>query len=379
MYQYQQTKRYFAQIAGGLEPAGVEELASLGGRKISAAYRGAYFNANPAALYRINYQSRLATRILAPLLEFDCHSDRYLYKTAREIKWSDFMDASSTFAVFANVSNSKISHSKYAALRLKDAIVDDFRDRTGARPSIDTRTPDVWFNLHIENNHATISLDASGGSLHRRGYRKMANKAPMQETVAAAALNFAGWTGETPLYDPFCGSGTLLLEGLMHQARIPAGYLREKFGFERLPDFDAAVWEQEKEQADARIRTVPDGLIAGSDRDREAIDMAETNAGQLIHGEKIKFRACDFRQIDALEGYTIIANPPYGLRMGDSEAMAGFYKSMGDFFKQKCKGSTAYVYFGNRDWIKKVGLRASWKKPLVNGALDGRLVKYEMY
>ncbi len=131
VYQYQQTKRYFAQIAGGLEPAGIEELTTLGARKISEAYRGAYFNANPATLYRINYQSRLATRILAPLLEFDCHSDRYLYKTAREVKWSDFMDPYSTFAVFANVSHSKISHSKYAALRLKDAIVDDFRDRTG--------------------------------------------------------------------------------------------------------------------------------------------------------------------------------------------------------------------------------------------------------
>ncbi len=207
----------------------------------------------------------------------------------------------------------------------------------------------------------------------------MTNKAPMQETVAAAVLHFAGWEGETPLYDPFCGSGTLLIEGLMRYARIPAGYLRTRFGFERLPDFDEKTWQKEKASADALILEVPDGLIAGSDRDREAVKMARTNAVQLVHGDKIGWSVSDFRAIDGLAGYTLVANPPYGLRMGDSEAMAGFYKSLGDFLKQNCKGSTAYIYFGNRDWIKKVGLRTSWKKPLVNGALDGRLVKYEMY
>ncbi len=379
MYQYQQTNRYFAQIAGGLEEAGANELASLGAKKISTAYRGAYFNADQRVLYKINYRARLATRILAPLIEFDCHSDRYLYKTAREVKWSDFLDPDSSFAVFANVSHSNISHSKFAALRLKDAIVDDFRDRTGSRPDVDTRSPDVWLNLHIENNHATISLDTSGGSLHRRGYKIASNTAPMQETVAAAVIHFSGWDGSTKLYDPFCGSGTLLIEGLMHYARIPAGYLRDKFGFERLPDFEEAIWKKEREESDAMIREVPEGLIAGSDRDRDSINAAKTNATQLIHGHMIDFKTCDFRAIEGLNECTIVANPPYGLRMGKSDALADFYKSLGDFFKQKCTGSSAFVYFGNRDWIKKIGLRSTWKKPLVNGALDGRLVKYEMY
>lgn len=379
MYQYQQTKRYFAQVAGGLEPAGAEELKSLGARKLSEAYRGLYFDADAATLYRINYRSRLITRVLAPLIEFDCHSDRYLYKTARGIKWSDFLGKDDTFAVFANVSHSKISHSKFAALRLKDAIVDDFRDRTGTRPNIDTRNPDVWFNLHIENNHATISLDTSGGSLHRRGYRKAANKAPMQETVAAAIINFSGWSGETPLYDPFCGSGTLLIEGLMHYCNIPAGVLRSKFGFERLPDFDAKVWDKERADADGMIRELPKGLIAGSDRDGNAVEMAALNVNQFVQGEGIVLRTSDFRGLNSLNGYTLIANPPYGLRMGNESVMADLYKALGDFLKQKCAGSTAYIYFGNRDWIKKIGLRPSWKKPLVNGALDGRLAKYEMY
>ncbi|MFK7848156.1 MAG: class I SAM-dependent RNA methyltransferase [Rhodothermales bacterium] len=379
VYQYQQANRYFAQIAGGLEPAGAEELASLGAKNISESYRGAYFNADKATLYRVNYQSRLATRILAPLLEFDCHSDKYLYKTAQSMQWTDFMGNEDTFAVFANVSNSNISHSKFAALRLKDAIVDQFREHTGERPNIDTRNPDLWINLHIEDNHATISLDTSGGSLHRRGYRVDSNKAPIQETVGAAIIKYSEWDGSTKLYDPFCGSGTLLFEGLMHYANIPAGYLRKHFGFERMPDYDASLWQEVRAEIDALIREVPEGLIAGSDRDRPSIEMAKENAKQLVHGEHIKFGVSDFRALDNFEGYTIVTNPPYGIRMGDSEMMAEFYKSIGDFLKQKCTGTNAYIYFGNREWIKKVGLRPTWKKPLVNGALDGRLVKYEMY
>ena len=379
MYQYQQTRRFFAQIAGGLEETGQEELTELGATSIAPAYRGLYFDADDATLYRINYQTRLLTRVLAPLLTFDCHSDRYLYKTARSIDWTDFLTLETTFAIFANVSHSNISHSKYAALRLKDAIVDDFRDRTGQRPSIDTRTPDVWFNLHIENNQAIISLDTSGGSLHRRGYRAETGDAPMQETVAAAAVRFSGWDGSTPLYDPMCGAGTLLAEALMQYAHIPAGFLRDDFGFEHLPDFDAAIWQAVKQQADSQICPIPPGLIAGSDIDRQAVAAARTNLQTLPGGEAVDLKVQDFHTIESLENVTILSNPPYGLRMGREEDLSTFYQSFGDFLKQRCTGSTAYIYFGKREWIKSMGLRASWKKPLVSGALDGRLVKYEMY
>lgn len=379
MYQYQQTQRYFAQVAGGLEEAGAEELEGLGAHQISPAYRGLYFDADPAALYRINYCTRLATRILAPLVSFDCHSDKYLYKTAKEIDWSAFLTPERTFAVFATVVHSNIKHSKFAALRLKDAIVDDFRERTGERPSIDRHNPDVWFNLHIENNRAVISLDTAGGSLHRRGYRLDSVGAPMQETVAAAIIRLSEWQGETPLYDPFCGSGTLLCEALMHQARIPASSLRTAFGFQQLPDFDPWIWAKEKSAADALQREIPPGLIAGSDIDREAVDMARQNTSRLPGGDQVAYKVADFREIQSIEGSTIICNPPYGLRMGRDDEMAAFYKSLGDFLKQKCTGSTAYIYFGKREWIKKMGLRATWKKVLFNGPLDGRLVKYEMY
>ena len=274
IYKYQDQPRYFAQVAGGLEKAGAEELERLGAREIAPAFRGLYFDADPATLYRINYESRLLTRVLAPLTSFTCHNPDYLYRTLLEVNWSDFMNVDDTFAVFANVSNSKIRHSKYAALRVKDAIADYFRERTGRRPDVDTIDPTVWFNLHIENNHATLSLDTSGGSLHRRGYRTESTSAPMQETVAAAIIRMTEWDGETPLHDPMCGSGTLLAEALMHVCRIPAGYLRRRFGFEALPDFDRQTWTKVKEDADARIRALPDGLISGSDIDPEAVSAA---------------------------------------------------------------------------------------------------------
>ena len=222
-YRYQETQRYFAQVADDIKDIAEQELRVLGARETSPTYRGIYFCASQKVLYIINFYARLITRVLAPLTSFRCHSDRYLYKQAREIEWQDFLDPSQTFAVFATVANSRLRHSQFAALRLKDAVVDSFRAATGARPSIDTRQPDVWLNLHIHNDEATISLDTSGGSLHRRGYRKKSIRAPLVETLAAAIIHHTEWDGRRPLYDPFCGSGTLLCEAYMSAARMPAG------------------------------------------------------------------------------------------------------------------------------------------------------------
>ncbi len=212
---YQKTGRYFAQIADGLEELGADELSELGASEISPIYRGIYFQAGSAVLYGINYRSRLITRVLAPLITFDCHSAKYLQKTAMSIRWQDIFPLEKTFAVFATVSHSTIRHSQYAALCLKDAIVDTFREHCGKRPNVKTPDPDLWINLHIEKNRATISIDTSGGSLHRRGYRSQSVDAPIQETVAAAILRLSGWDGSSPLYDPMCGSGTLVCEALM--------------------------------------------------------------------------------------------------------------------------------------------------------------------
>ncbi|MEX0599711.1 MAG: THUMP domain-containing protein [Rhodothermales bacterium] len=379
MYKYQEFGRYFAQIAGGTEELGAEELEALGAINTATAYRGLYFDADPEVLYRINYCSRLVTRVLAPLTSFGCHDEDYLYRTAMEVDWSDFLNVDQTFAVFANVTHSKISHSKYAALRLKDAIVDQFRERTGKRPSVDTRDPHVWFNLYIENDHATISAGTSGGSLHRRGYRERSVEAPMQETVAAAIIRLSGWEGERPLHDPMCGSGTLLAEALMAYCRVPAAYLRDGFGFEALPDFDAARWERVKAEADGKIRELPPDLISGSDVDSAAVESARINLRHLPFGDRVALSTCDFRDLGPRHDVTLVMNPPYGVRMDGGGRIESLYRDIGDYLKQECTGSTAYIYVGKPELLKSVGLRTSFKRPLVNGAMEGRLAKYEMY
>jgi putative N6-adenine-specific DNA methylase len=234
-------------------------------------------------------------------------------------------------------------------------------------------------NLYIHNNSATISVETSGGSMHRRGYRKSSMAAPMQETVAAAVIAMTEWDGETPLVDPMCGSGTLLAEALMRYCRVPSGYLRRKFGFEHLPGFDAVAWKAVRAEMDGAMRALPAGLISGSDAAHGAVRAASTNCRVLPDGHRVTITERPFEEIKRLENTTIVCNPPYGLRMGSSDAMPAFMKSLGDFFKQRCTGSTAYVYVGHRELLKHVGLRTAWKKPLPSGGLDGRLVKYELY
>ena len=378
MFAYQKNQRFFAQIASGLENIGADELESLGARDVKASYRGLYFSADHAALYRINYCSRLTTRILAPLLTFDCHSDKYLYKTALKMAWAEILSLDTTFAISANVSNSRIRHSQYAARKLKDAIVDQFRQNCGERPNVDPKEPDVWINLHIHNNKATISLDTSGGSLHRRGYRVESVSAPMQETVAAAIITFSGWQGEQPLYDPMCGSGTLLAEACMHFCRIPAGYLRGRFGFERLPDFDAALWKSVKQESNSQIRPLPQGLISGGDMDRSAVEAAQQNCRKLPGGKQIVFQAQRFQDIRSLPEQVIICNPPYGLRLQNKRQVTTLLNEFGDFLKQRAQGSVAYVYLGKASLLEQISLWPSWKKPLNNGGLEGFLAKYKI-
>ncbi|NOZ25843.1 MAG: class I SAM-dependent RNA methyltransferase [Nitrospirae bacterium] len=379
MYEYQKTNRFFAQIADDIKELGARELSELGATAVSPEHSGAYFNADKETLYRINYTARITSRILAPLVSFNCRTTEQLYRNARKINWADFFSEENTFAVFSNVSSSTINNSHYAALCLKDAIVDSFRERTGRRPDVDRIRPDVWLNLYIRKDKATISLDTSGGSLHRRGYREEALSAPMQETVAAAIIRYAEWDGSVPLYDPMCGSGTLLCEALMHYCRIPSGVFRKRFGFEFLPDYDEALWKRIKEGLDQRVRALPAGHICGSDLSSRAVEIAKVNTLRLRYGDRISLRVLDFRESEGLKNGVIITNPPYGIRMGEREELALLYKSLGDFLKKKCTGSTAYIYFGEREFIKKLGLRSKWKKPLKTGGLDGRLVKYEIF
>lgn len=379
MYLYQKNSEYFAQFANELIPDGKKELAWLGAKKIIEEYRGVKFQADKEALYNINYKSRLATRILAPLIAFKCSSQSKLYSAAYSINWTDFLSADTTFAVFANVSDSSIDNSHFASLKLKDAIVDKLRDNTGTRPDIDTKKPDLWINLYIRHDDAVISIDTSGGSLHKRGYKKKSVEAPIQETLAAEIIQLTEWDTEQPLYDPMCGSGTLLCEALMYSSNIPAGFLRQNFGFNYLPDFDADIWKTIQTKGAKRIMPPEKGLISGSDISQISVNATLANINNLPGGSSVHIIKSSFQNLKNVGNSIIVCNPPYGIRLQRGEDMSGFYKEFGDFLKKKCNGSTAYIYFGDRAYIKKMGLKASWKKPLTNGGLDGRLAKYEMY
>ena len=379
VYEYQKNNRYFAQVADEIKDLAEAELQFLGAMSIKPAHRGIYFNAVPRVLYHINYQTHLINRILAPLLFFDCHSDKYLYKRASEIPWEDFLTPAQTFAVFATVSDSHIKHSKFAALRLKDAVVDYIRDRTGDRPSIDTRHPDLWLNLHIWNNRATISLDTSGGSLHRRGYRLNAVEAPMMETLAAAIIKSARWDRRIPIHDPFCGSGTLLCESYLYASNSPPGILRNNYGFEKLPDYDPALWDVVKEEGLKNIRPVPANLISGGDIDPRAVEIARENSAVFDKEGVIIINRRDALKLDPAEEVLIVCNPPYGIRSGRDEDLHSLFKQFGDALKQRCKGSNVCIYFGNREHLNSLGLRPKWKKPLSNGGLDGLLAGFNLF
>ncbi len=379
VFAYQHDQTFFAQIAEGLEELGAEEIRRLGAAAIRPSFCGLHFKTDPAALYRINYQSRLVSRVLAPLVRFTCYDTDRLYRTARQVPWKAIMGVDQTLAVFANVSNSHIRHSQYAALCLKDAIVDYFRNDCGRRPDVRRINPDVWFSLFIENNRAVVSLDTSGGSLHRRGYRLEGVEASMQETVAAAIIQWTEWDGTRPLVDPMCGSGTLLAEALMHHCRIPAGFLRRQFGFEHLPDFERSLWSSVKAAADQAIRPPIGDRISGGDIAAAAVQTARANLRRLPYGASIRIDISDFKQRNDLSDRFIVCNPPYGIRLRPTNGATPFYRDIGDFLKQRCAGATAFIYFGDREMLKHIGLKPSWKRPLKSGGLDGRLAKFEMY
>lgn len=376
MFRYQKLKSYFGQIPEDYKDLGVKELKRLGAENIEAGYGGVNFSAGRNKLYEIVYCSRVFSRFLAPLHRFDCHHDNILYDKAKDMDWDKLLNPDKTFAIYANVGNSKISHSQFAARRLKDAIADYFMDKYDRRPSVDTENPDVLLNLFINKNKAVINLDLSGGAAHKRGYRVSQVEAPMKETLAAAIIESTGWEGETPLFDPMCGSGTLLIEAMMKYCKIPALYKREKFGFQCLPDYSEHHWVDVKRKLDDEMRPLPAGLIGGGDLD---INAALDNTEQLPFGDRIELVKSDFRDLESLEKQTIVSNPPYGVRLDTGDDPGLFMKDIGDFLKQKCTGSDAWIYIGSTALMKRIGLRTSKRIILNNGGLDGRLAHFEMY
>ncbi|MCK5350554.1 MAG: class I SAM-dependent RNA methyltransferase [Desulfobacula sp.] len=378
-YLYEKKSLYFAQVAESVKDIAIKEIKELGAYDLKPVFRGVWFKASKKDFYRVTYFSRLVSRILAPLVTFECHDKDDLYKAAKKIRWEEFLTPKKTFSIAANVSESEITHSNFAGLRVKDAIADYFRDRTNKRPNVDAKEPYIIINLHLHKNLATLGIDASGGPMHKRGYREESVSAPMQETIAASIIHLSEWDGKVPLYDPMCGSGTLLIEALMKYCRIPAQVFRTGFGFERLPDFDAGLWEQIKKESRDNFRELKKNMISGSDVSEHSVNAVKTNIMGLHFGSEITIEQKDFQDIESIENSVIVTNPPYGIRMGKDQNLNKFYQDFGRFLKNNCSKSTAFVYFGEPKYIKRVPLSPSWKRPLKIGGLDGKLVKYELY
>lgn len=370
--------KILGQISQGLEELGAEELNRLGAKSASPVFRGVFCETDAAGAMRINYTSRLFDRFLLPLATFPCHNSDQLYTKALKFPWENTFGVESTFAISSAASGDKIRHSQWAGLKLKDAIADHFREICGRRPSVDRHNADVNLDLRIRGTVAEIRLDLSGGALHRRGYRKDTVTAPMRETVAAAALEMSGWKGEKPLVDPMCGSGTILCEALMKYCRIPAGFYREKWGFFRMEEFTKLEWKKVKSEADNEMISLPQGLISGSDISHKAVNAARTNLSTFRHGNLVTVDQKDWHGSSGFSSSVIVTNPPHGIRIFEATAGA-LLGEFGDFLKQKCSGTEAYIFVGETGLLKKVGLRSTWRKELSSGGLDGRLVRYDLY
>lgn len=366
----------FAVVAGSLEIHAQRELQSFGAQIITEIPRGIYFKCDLETLYKILYLSRLVQRILYPLIEFDCHSEKYLYRQAKaNVPWTRLFSLEHSFGIDANVSNSFLRHSLYASQLLKDAICDSFREEYQKRPDFSNKTPDILFNLHIHNNRARIALDILGQSMHQRGYRKYTVEAPLQETLAAAIVNIADYKGQGKLLDPMCGSGTLLAEALMRFCQIPAGFLRDHSRLRFLPVHDSALWQKVQEESRGQIRELPASSFYGADISVKAIEAARENLALLPGGGKVVLKRMAFQEIERASGRIIITNPPYGVRLDYLAKVQKLYRDLGDFLKQKCPDSESYILCGSKDLVKELRLRAHWVKKLKNADLDTQLAK----
>jgi putative N6-adenine-specific DNA methylase len=343
-------------------------------------FTGVHFVGDQAMLYRVNLWARTIFRVLVPLREFYCPNSDILYGEVQKISWDKYLQPHNTLAVNCTGGNQKLNHTHFTALQVKNAIVDQQRRKSGQRSSVDAENPDISINVHIHQDRCILSLDSSGTSLHRRGYRQAMGKAPLKETLAAALLDMANWDASLPFLDPLCGSGTLPLEAGLKALNIAPGLFRQKFGFESFPDFDEHLWQKLLTEAkNSQIRDLK-ALIWGSDRDPDILAQARSNAQKCGIADQIKFSQTNLSQVEApTDSGVIICNPPYGERLGDPRELGALYKTLGDIFKQRFKGWTAFVLTGNKELAKKVGLRASRRIPVYNGALACTLLKYELY
>ncbi len=372
--------KLFATCARGLENVLADELRALGAAGVEPGRGGVSFLGDLPLLYKANLWLRTAIRVLWPVLEATVHSTDELYDAVRTIDWSRHMTPEHTLAVDCNVRDSQITHSKYAALKVKDAICDQFVENTGKRPSVDVDSPMIGFNLHIFRDEAVLSLESSSESLHKRGYRPILTKAPLNEALAAGLVLMTGWRGESPFVDPLCGSGTLCIEAAWIALRRPPGLTRRRFGFMGWMNFDVALWTEIRNQARRQVLKQLPRPITGFDQRRDAIHFSEGNAraagiGNLVHFELKDLR--DFRPPEGSPG-TLLCNPPYGERIGEEKELKGLYKEMGKVFKDVCPGWKVFVFTGNAFLARQIGLKPARQIHLFNGKIPCRLLEFQV-
>lgn len=373
-------QRFFATTAKGVEEVLAREMTVLGLAGVTAEKGGVRFTGDLSACYRANLWLRTASRILVSLAEFPCHSPQELYDGVRALPWDRYLTPDTTLAVECVLRDSALTHSGFVALKAKDAIVDTLRDRFGRRPSVNPKDPDLLVNVHLVRNRCTISLDSSGTGLDRRGYRTEAGEAPLRETLAAALVLLTGWDSAVPLVDPLCGSGTILVEAALVALNRAPGLVRQRFGFQRWPAFDAPRWRRLLDEARQVERTTLAAPLLGSDRLEDVLAVARNNSRRAGVEKFISFDMRDVRDL-ALPSPpgVILTNPPYGRRLGEEEQLKSFYRQIGDAFKQRGAGYTGWLLTGSLELAKDVGLKASRRIVLYNGPLECRLLKYDLY
>lgn len=373
-------KRYFATVARGLEEIAARELTALGALQVEPEFTGVGFAGDQELLYRVNLWARIPFRVLAPLTTFDCPSADALYRAVRRFDWTEYLHPDRTLAVDCTGGNRQLNHTHFTALQVKNAIVDQQRAHFGRRSSIDVENPDLRVNVHIHKDRCVLSLDSSGSSLHRRGYRQAGGTAPLKETLAAALLDLAEWHPEIPLVDPLCGSGTIVLEAGLKALDIAPGLLRTQFPFHNWPDYDAALWQRLVDEARTRQHTALVAPICGSDRDLAAIGFARENAARCGLREHVQLKCVNLEDLTPPTAPGILlCNPPYGERIGDPAELGELYRLLGSVLKQRFQGWTAWVLSGNADLAQYIGLRASRRIPVFNGQIECRLLKYEIF
>ncbi|HWR57731.1 MAG TPA: hypothetical protein VN328_02480 [Thermodesulfovibrionales bacterium] len=366
--------------AKGITPYLKDELLALGFPVLSETVAGVATEGTVDDTMRLNLLLRTGHRVLFLIREFAAQDADTLYREVAEIPWEKYIAEDGYFCVTSSVDNPSIRDSRYANVKCKDAIVDRIKEKRGRRPDSGPDQDKTVVNLYWKNDSCSIYFDTSGEPLSRRGYRKIPMTAPMQETLASAVIRATGWKGGGHFINPMCGSGTLAIEAALTGLNRASGVLRDNFGFMHVKGFNESLWNDLRTQAKKKAARTLQCRIVATDIRKDAVEAAKKNAATAGVEHLIEFAVCDYSETTIPDGGGIvIVNPEYGERMGKLKELEGVYKGIGDFFKQKCKGYTGYVFTGNPALAKKVGLKAKRKVPFYNGAIECRLLEYELY